>query len=183
MWRVFPPRGESGHFMQQITWLALGYNAPVHPSKSRVYVWRKLKELGAEYFRPGVAVLPKDAGNLARFRALAAKIKEMGGEAVIAELKFCDARDESELVGRFERQSELEYKELMRDSRGAISLTSAERDEHLKKLMKRYGKVKSRDYFGSRSRDSVSHGLIDLADDMERVASGLGRQFKHLLDL
>ena len=38
-------------------WIALGYNVPIEPSRNRVYVWRKLKEFGAEYFRPGVAIL------------------------------------------------------------------------------------------------------------------------------
>lgn len=169
--------------MQQITWLALGYNAPVHPSKNRVYVWRKLKEFGAEYFRPGVAILPKDAGNMTRLRALASKIREMGGEAVIAELRYCDMRDEAEAVARFERQSESEYNELLRDSRVLASLLPQDREEHVKKLMKRYGKAKSRDYFSYRSKDSISQALIDLADDMERVTGGLGRQLRHLLDL
>ena len=41
---------------EQLRWLALGYSVPVNPSKNRVYVWRKLKEYGAEYFKQGVAV-------------------------------------------------------------------------------------------------------------------------------
>lgn len=167
--------------MQQITWLALGYNAPVEPSKSRVYVWRKLKEFGAEYFRPGVAMLPNSPGNMTRFRALAAKIREMGGEAVIVELKFCEPRDEAETIARFKRNSESEYRELMRDSKSLSSMSPVQRDELLKKLAKRYGKVRSRDFFSS--RDSVAQGLTDLADDMERVAAGLGRQLRFLLDL
>ena len=46
--------------MQPISWLGLGYNVPVNPSKNRVYVWRKLKEFGASYFKQGVAILPKN---------------------------------------------------------------------------------------------------------------------------
>lgn len=167
--------------MQQITWLALGYNVPAEPSKNRVYVWRKLKECGAGYFRPGVAILPNNPGNTAQFRILAAKIREMGGEAVMVELKFCEPRDESETIGRFMKNSESEYRELMRDSKSLSSMTPDMRDELLKKLVKRYGKVRSRDFFSS--RDSVAQGLIDLADDMERVAAGLGRQLRHLLDI
>lgn len=167
--------------MQQITWLALGYNAPTEPSKARVYVWRKLKECGAGYFHQGVALLPNTASNMAEFRKLAAKIKEMGGEAVIAEFKYCDARDEANAIQRFKSHSEKEYREFMRDSRDLSKLTPAQRDELLKKLVKRYDKLKERDFF--RTRDSVAQGLVDLADDMERVAAGLGRQIKNLLDL
>ena len=35
---------------EPLRWLALGYSVPINPSKNRVYVWRKLKEYGAEYF-------------------------------------------------------------------------------------------------------------------------------------
>lgn len=172
--------------MKQISWLALGYNAPAEPSKSRVFVWRKLKECGAEYFRPGVALLPNNTENMAKFRSLASKIKDMGGDAVIVELKFCDARDEAATVARFMKNSENEYAELVKESRGVMQgahapHSQAERDELLKKLMKRYSKVKSRDFFSA--GDSVAQGIIDLADDMERVAAGLGRQLKNLLEL
>ena len=38
---------------ERVKWMGLGYNLPVNPSKNRVYVWRKLKEFGAEYLRQG----------------------------------------------------------------------------------------------------------------------------------
>ncbi len=164
-----------------IKWLALGYNTPAELSKHRVYVWRKLKEFGAGAFRPGVALLPAGAESMAKFRALAAKIKDMGGDAVITELKFCDPADEAETVARFRQSSENEYREIMRDSLGLSALGQQERDELLKKLAKRYGQVRSRDYFST--RENVAQGLSDLADDMERVAAGLGRQLRRLLEL
>ena len=37
-------------------WIGMGYNLPVNPSKNRVYVWRKLKEVGAVYYKQGVTV-------------------------------------------------------------------------------------------------------------------------------
>ena len=52
-------------------WLALGYSLPINPSRNRVYVWRKLKELGAEYFKQGVAILPGNKKNSARLARLA----------------------------------------------------------------------------------------------------------------
>jgi hypothetical protein len=159
----------------------MGYNTPAEPSRNRVYVWRKLKECGAGHFRPGVALLPGGAESMAKFKALAARIKDMGGEAVIAELKYCDEADEAEAIARFRKSSESEYREIMRDSRGLTGLSPSEREEHLKKLEKRYGKARERDYFST--RESVAKGLVDLADDMERVAAGLGRQLRRLLEL
>jgi hypothetical protein len=164
-----------------LIWLALGYNTPAELSRHRVYVWRKLKECGAGHFRPGVALLPANAESMAKFRSLAAKIREMGGEAVIAELKFCDHADEAETVSRFRKSSEGEYRDIIRDSRRLMSLGAQERAEALKKLEKSYGKIRARDYFGT--RDSLAQGLTDLADDMERVTAGLGRQLRRLLEL
>ena len=86
--------------MPRTVWLALSYNVPINPSKARVYVWRKLKEIGAEYFKQGVALLPNTAQSMQQFSALAQKIRQLGGEASIVELRFTcllytsDAADE-----------------------------------------------------------------------------------------
>jgi len=156
----------------QITWLALGYNVPVQPSKNRVYVWRKLKEMGAGYFRQGVAILPKTSSNMSKLRQLSVKIREMGGEATIAELKFCDARDEAETIERFRSQSEREYHELLRDSTKLMGGTqkdksaAEDRRERLKKVAKRYKQVKARDYFMASARDTLKSALDELAEDI-----------------
>jgi hypothetical protein len=47
----------------------------------RVYIWRKLKRLGAVLFQDAVRVLPNAARTLEQFQWLAAEIVEMGGEA------------------------------------------------------------------------------------------------------
>ena len=54
---------------EPIRWLALGYSVPVNPSKNRVYVWRKLKEYGAEYFKQGVALLPYNRQSYTKFKS------------------------------------------------------------------------------------------------------------------
>lgn len=175
--------------MQPITWLGLGYNVPVNPSKNRVYVWRKLKDFGAGYFKQGVAILPKSPQNMAKFNSLAAKIREMGGDATLVELRFVEPRDEAETVERFQRQSENEYQELIRDcatlvgSIGKNALPAAEHSDSLRKMAKRYGKVKSRDYFQSRSMEDVASGLDELVGDMAHVTDEIARQLRSILDL
>lgn len=175
--------------MQPIIWLGLGYNVPVNPSKNRVYVWRKLKEFGAGYFKQGVALLPNTPQSLTRFSALAARIRELGGEASIVELRFIEPRDEMEMVARFKKQSEVEYRELLQDCAGILTesrenrYAPSERSERLRKIVKRYGKVKSRDYFRSRSGDDIAGALDELASDMARVTDELGRSLRNILDL
>lgn len=175
--------------MPSMNWLGLGYNIPVNPSKNRVYVWRKLKEFGASYLKQGVAILPNNAQNLSKFSALAAKIREMGGEATLFELRFLHERDELETVERFRRQSEEEYRELLHDCAELMAnirgnrIAPAERSDYMRKMVKRYGKVKSRDYFRSRSRGEIAGALEELASDMARVTDEIGRQLRNVLDL
>jgi hypothetical protein len=42
-------------------WVLLVYRLPREPSRHRVAVWRKLRDLGALYLKDGVAALPEDA--------------------------------------------------------------------------------------------------------------------------
>ena len=172
--------------MAQIVWLALGYNVPVNPSKNRVYVWRKLKEFGAGYFRPGVAILPKTTESASQFRALSQKIREMGGDAVLAELRFLEEKDEARTVQVFREQSRGEYQELMEDCASLMSslrknISTDQEADSVRKMMRRYGKVKNRDYFGSgQGREAV--GLLDeLASDIAHSASELAGQLRALL--
>ena len=164
---------------QQITWLALGYHVPVNPSKNRVYVWRKLKEFGAGHFKQGVAVLPVGTQSMAKFSALAAKIRELGGEATLAELKYCDPRDEAAAVEWFEKRSEGEYRELMRDCADIVrSLREnifpvSGRGDQIKKINKRYNNARSRDYFKSRSYIDIMRGIDELLADMAHVTDEL----------
>ena len=172
--------------MAQIVWLALGYNVPVNPSKNRVYVWRKLKEFGAGYFRPGVAILPKTTESLAQFRVLSQKIREMGGESVLAELRFLEEKDEARTVQVFREQSRDEYLELMKDCANLMknirkNLSSDGETDSVRKVMRRYGKVKSRDYFGSGQGGEMVGLLDELAGDIAHSASELAGQLRALL--
>ncbi len=170
--------------MQSIIWLALGYNVPANPSKNRVYVWRKLKEMGAGYFRPGVALLPKHPQSMAQFRGLAAKIRDMGGDASIVEMRFCDPRDEAETIERFRSQSEIEYRELIRDCADLLEnihknlFPDDQRSEQVKRVIRRYGKARARDYFKAGSRSALASTLDELAEDI----GDLGKQIRGILE-
>ncbi|MCL2580242.1 MAG: hypothetical protein FWE32_09480 [Oscillospiraceae bacterium] len=172
--------------MAQIIWLALGYNVPVNPSKNRVYVWRKLKEFGAGYFRPGVAILPKTSDSLNQFRVLSQKIRDMGGESVMAELRFLEETDEQKTVKMFNEQSRDEYMELMKDCAHLMdnlkgNIFPDQGADSVRKMMRRYGKVKSRDYFKSGHGGEAAGLLDELAGDIAHSASELSKQLKNLL--
>lgn len=84
---------------------AIGYSVPSEPSKFRVFVWRRLRAIGAENIKPGLAVLPESANGRSLLKDLAAKVKQMGGEASIYTLIFSDKDEESAVMSQFVRRT------------------------------------------------------------------------------
>ena len=175
--------------MHRKSWLALGYTVPVSPSKARVYIWRKLKECGAEYFKQGVAVLPNFSQSMQQFSMLAQKIRQMGGEASIVELRFIDPVDEAQMTARFRKQVENEYQELLDDCANALHelrlagkrLTEPQA-ERMKQMVKRYCKTRSKDYFQETDTNEIEAGLNEMIYCVKGFADDLGKQLRSLME-
>lgn len=175
---------------EPIRWLALGYSVPINPSKNRVYVWRKLKEYGAEYFKQGVALLPYDRASYTKFKYLSGKIKEMGGESSIVEMKFLDPKDEREVVARFRAQTAEELSQLKEDciqiltqlSRQAGSRISDLQTDQVKKMIKRYSKARERNHFCLTLAQDVEGALYSIIGQIKNSADDLGAQLARAMD-
>lgn len=175
--------------MQKTVWLAISYNVPINPSKARVYVWRKLREFGAEYFKQGVALLPNTAQGMQQFTGLAAKIRQMGGEASIVELRFTDPADEARMTGRFKKQVEDEYSSLLADCAGvlarvknrAVPLSGKESDK-VRQMVKRYRAARAHDHFKTGGARELEDGLSEIIECVREVASDVGTQLRRMLD-
>ena len=172
-----------------IRWLALGYSVPVNPSKNRVYVWRKLKEYGAEYFKQGVALLPYNRQSYTKFKYLSAKILEMGGEASIVEMKFLDPKDEREVVSRFRTQALEELSQLKQDCAQVLSelknggaIFTEDQSEQVKKMIRRYSKALSRNHFGLSTAQDVEKGLYAIISTARQASSELSAQLAKAMD-
>lgn len=77
-------------------WLLLLYKVPREPSSHRVYIWRKLKRLGATLIHGAVWVLPKSPETLEQFQLLADEIRAFGGDALLWEAHLAiDEQDET----------------------------------------------------------------------------------------
>jgi hypothetical protein len=77
-------------------WLLLLYKVPREPSSRRVYIWRKLKRLGATLIHGAVWVLPKSPEALEQFQLLADEIREFGGNVLLWEAHLAiDEQDET----------------------------------------------------------------------------------------
>src|SRR5437660_3420820 len=79
-------------------WLQLTYKVPSEPSQKRVWVWRRLQNLGAFALQNSVYLLPFSEEVEKQFRQLAHDIREMGAEASIFSVVALDAADERRIL-------------------------------------------------------------------------------------
>jgi len=79
-------------------WLQLTYKVPSEPSQKRVWVWRRLQNLGAFALQNSVYLLPFSEEVEKHFRQLAHEIHEMGGEASIFSVVAVDVADERRIL-------------------------------------------------------------------------------------
>ncbi len=176
--------------MHRTVWLALSYNVPINPSKVRVYVWRKLKEFGAEYLRQGVALLPNSAQNFQQLSALAKRIRELGGEASLLEMRFTDPADELAMTARFQKQTQEEYAQLLADCADALNrlrrpgaLLTPKEGDRLRQVVKRYRRAQARDYFhAGTAAGEIEAGINEIIGSLRGMASDLGRQLRSLME-
>lgn len=142
-----------------ISWLLLTYKLPAEPSARRVYVWRKLKKLGALTIFDAVWVLPDSPRTHEQFQWLVAEIQEMGGEAMFWKAKSELAGQEQELTCRFTQQVDTAYQTLLE------KMEQPEPD--LAALAQEYQQVAQRDYFHSKLGQQVRARLMAARGDAQ----------------
>jgi hypothetical protein len=140
------------------TWLLLMYKVPNEPSARRVYVWRKLKGMGAILLHDSVWVLPATARSREKLQWLATEIKDMeGGSAMLWEAQQVFTGQDDDLVAQFEEQVDSIYREI---------LAQLEQDEpELAALSKQYQQAVRQDYFQSALGQQVREALLKRRGD------------------
>lgn len=134
------------------TWLLLVYTVPREPSASRVYVWRKLKRLGAIMLQDAVWLMPATSVTREQLQWLAAEIKELHGTAMLWESKVTLAGQEQDLIRRFDSELHASYRKLL------AALKSPKAD--LPALSRRYLQLQTQDHFHSELGRKVRAALI-----------------------
>src|SRR5579859_7602370 len=94
-------------------WLLLVYKVSPEPTARRVYVWRKLKRLGAILLHDAVWVLPPTPYTQEQLQWLAAEIVEMSGEALVWEAQLKQPEQDETLVAQFVTQTDAGYREIL----------------------------------------------------------------------
>jgi hypothetical protein len=138
---------------EMMFWLLLIYKVPNEPSARRVYVWRKLKGMGAILLQDSAWVLPANPRTREKMQWLATEIKDMdGGNATLWEAEVVFTGQDTNLMQQFKDQVDTIYNEI---------LSELEReDADLAALSKQYQQAKLQDYFDSETGERVRETLI-----------------------
>jgi hypothetical protein len=138
------------------SWILLAYNVPRQPSASRVYVWRKLKRLGAVLLQDAVWALPDTPQTKEHFQWLAAEIEELKGEATLWEAKLLANGQEERLMRQFGATVEIGYREILDELK--------KKEPDLPSLSSRYQQLATQDYFRSKLGGRVRAELVKARD-------------------
>jgi hypothetical protein len=152
----------------------LVYRLPREPSRHRVAVWRKLRDLGALYLQDGVAALPEDAVTREQLEWLQLRVREAGGEATLWEARPGTMAEEAELVEAFRSSREEAYKAIIARAqrlRRKAQMGGGALSERLGKLEREFRAERRRDYFRSPLRLEAA-GALKAAREAVRNREG-----------
>ena len=124
------------------TWLLLHYKLPNKPSALRVYIWRKLKRLGAILLHEAIWVLPDLPRTAEQVQWLTAEIQEMGGEAYSWRANTILGQDDESITQQFNEQVDVVYSDLLK------KLEKPRAD--LQEISRQYQQTEAQDFFHSK---------------------------------
>ncbi len=136
-------------------WLLLTYRIPREPTSGRVYVWRKLKQLGAISVQDAIWVLPATPRTREQFQWLASEILELQGEVTLFQSDVVFSGQGPTLREQFEVKVRIAYQEI---------LTALKRRKpDLVTLSKKYQQTKAQDYFHCELENVVREKLLAMS--------------------
>jgi hypothetical protein len=133
-------------------WLLLTYKVPNKPSARRVYIWRKLKRLGAILLNETVWILPDTSRTAEQFQWLAAEIQEMQGTAHLWRSSLLLEGGEEVLIDQFTGQVDSAYQKLLKKINA--------KNPDLSELSREYQQIASQDYFNSNLGRKARNALL-----------------------
>lgn len=119
-----------------------------------MFVWRKLKRLGALTLQDAIWVLPATPWAVEQFQWLAVEIREMGGSAMVWEAQLRLAGQDDELVCQFSAQVDAAYNAILADL-----ASRAIGHSDLIILSRQFQQAQAQDYFRSTLAQRVRKAL------------------------
>jgi hypothetical protein len=133
-------------------WLLLHYKLPNKPSALRVYIWRKLKRLGAILLSDSVWILPENERTTEQIQWLTAEIQERGGSAYYWRANAILGEQEQSIIRQFNEQVDMVYADLLKKL--------AKPGVDLQEISREYQETAAKDFFHSRLGLAVRKKLM-----------------------
>jgi hypothetical protein len=133
-------------------WILFQYNVPSKPTKLRVYIWRKLKSLRAEPLAEGVYTLPLTDKTREQFEWLCAEVIEMKGTAVLWKAECLSAKQEQELIARFQDKAGKDYEKIQKL---LTEKPCSNQEIWLDSIIKEYANIRYHDYFDTQIKYTI----------------------------
>ncbi len=150
--------------MERPRWVLLVYRLPREPSRHRVAVWRKLRDLGALYLQDGVAALPEDAVTREQLEWLQLRVREVGGRATLWGALPNTVAENKDLVEAFRAARKEGYGAVIEGAerirrKAALGADRASLLEEIAKIEREFRAERRRDYFRSPLRAEAAQAL------------------------
>jgi hypothetical protein len=146
--------------MKKEDWIIFVYKMHPEPSRYRVSVWRRLKDIGALYLQNSICILPFSDLHQEFVQKLSKEIEKADGESSILISRYISKDEEQKLIDKFNSERNNEYIELVDHGDRLIAeiqrehsrknYTYGELDENedeLNRLFTWFEKIKKRDFF------------------------------------
>lgn len=158
--------------------LAISYNLPANPSRYRVATWKTLKELGAIYLQPGVAILPVSQAAEQAFLQLRDNIRSWNGKSALLTMKFQEKADEEDILSSFSNARTEEYREIQDDAERLLAQMKWEKKTkaeswdmalyalEYRRLHRRLDTAVQHDFFEAKGREEAQAALLALSADL-----------------
>ena len=142
-------------------WLLITVSAPGGKSSTvRVFVWRKLRSLGAHYLQQSVCLLPATPKTVREVTRVMTRLHGEGGHGEMLRITLTDAAQRDSIVQAFQRERSDEYREVVERTeqfheelalergRGRVTYTELEEsDADLARHQRWLAAIRGRDYF------------------------------------
>jgi len=135
------------------SWLLFIYKVPNEPSARRVYVWRKLKAMGALVLQDSTWVLPANPRTREKLLWLAGEVNDMeDSQAMLWEGAPIITGTKVDLVSQFTDQADALYKDIFRQLE--------KKNPDLSGLARQFQQASLQDYFQSKLGQKVRQALL-----------------------
>jgi CRISPR/Cas system-associated endoribonuclease Cas2 len=156
---------------EAVRWLQLAYKVPSEPSQKRVWVWRRLQNLGAYALQNSVYLLPFSEEVEKQFRKLAEDIRGMGGDACIFSSVALDGNDERRILQTLLDARNNEYNAVTSLCARFLARVRSEFAEALEKVHVLFRTAKRHDLLGAltASRRAFAAEALAICEQVFRV--------------